>query len=198
MQQGGEDQHIISQVLQGRTDAYALLVSRYQDYVFSLALKYIPNREEAEEAAQDVFIKAYKALASFRAASKFSTWLYTIVHNTCISRLRTVRREVVYMDDEMLLRSVPPNSNHSMDMINRKSKATMLEMAIGKLNVEEATMITLFYTAEQTLEEIGVIMGISANNAKVKLHRARQKLRDTLVKYFPEELQDFNYLNSNL
>ena len=88
MSTGLGDNEIISRVLKGEQNAYAELVNRYQAYVFTLTLRMIKSREDAEEVAQDVFIKAYRSLADFRGESKFSTWLYTITNTTCITFLR--------------------------------------------------------------------------------------------------------------
>ncbi len=82
MSTGPSDIEIISAVLNGNQQAYAVIVQRHQTFVFTLVLRYIKNREDAEEVAQDVFVKAYKALADFKGASKFSTWLYTITNTT--------------------------------------------------------------------------------------------------------------------
>src|SRR5678809_257326 len=82
MSTGLGDNEIISRVLKGEQNAYAELVNRYKAYVFTLTLRMIKSREDAEEVAQDVFIKAYRSLADFRGESKFSTWLYTIANTT--------------------------------------------------------------------------------------------------------------------
>src|SRR5882672_3320260 len=100
MSTGLNDIEIIGKVLSGDQQAYALLVNRYQSYVFTLALRFTKNREDAEEVSQDIFIKAYRALADFRSASKFSTWLYTIVNNTCITFLRKRKLETHSLDKE--------------------------------------------------------------------------------------------------
>ena len=94
------DNEIIGNVLAGDQQAYALLVSRYQNYVFTLALRFTRNREDAEEVSQDIFIKAYKALADFKGASKFSTWLYTIVNTSCITFLRKKKLQTHSLDNE--------------------------------------------------------------------------------------------------
>lgn len=199
MHQGADDQQLISLVLEGRKEAYSILVSRYQNYVFTLTLRYIASREEAEEVAQDVFIKAYRNLAAFRGSSRFSTWLYTIVHTTCISRLRLRGNHLVTTDEETLAAISAQNSAHIIPAgLENKSKTLMLDIAIKSLKPEDARIITLFYQAEQNLEEIAQALLIPANTVKVKLHRARQKLRDILVKQFPEEVADFNYSKNNL
>ncbi|HTN46517.1 MAG TPA: sigma-70 family RNA polymerase sigma factor [Flavipsychrobacter sp.] len=196
MQDSLSDHQIIAFVLQGKKEAYRLLVSRYQSYVFSLALKYLPVREEAEEAAQDVFVKAYKGLATYRAEAKFTTWLYSIAYTTCISHARKKTGKSVSMNEEQLLQI--DNIPLLPDLVDRRSKAVMLDVAIRQLNTEDATIVTLYYTASQTLDEIGRIMEINPNAAKVKLFRARQKLRDILVRSFPQELQEYNYLKNDL
>jgi RNA polymerase sigma-70 factor (ECF subfamily) len=105
MSTGLNDNELISKVLSGDQQAYAALVNRYQNYVFTLASRFTKNREDAEEVSQDIFIKAYRALADFRGASKFSTWLYTIVNTTCITFLRKKRLEVHSLDNEKVFRA---------------------------------------------------------------------------------------------
>ena len=100
MQTGPTDTEIISRVLNGEQQAYALLVERYQNYVFTLCLRLIENREDAEEVAQDIFVKAYRSLADFRGDAKFSTWLYTIVRTSSITFLRKKKLVVVSLDNE--------------------------------------------------------------------------------------------------
>jgi len=82
------EEEIISRILKGDQSAFSQLVERYKNYVFTLVLRFTENREDAEEIAQDVFVKAYRSLADFRGDSKFSTWLFTITRTTCLSFLR--------------------------------------------------------------------------------------------------------------
>jgi len=85
-------------VLQGQQAAYATLVTRYEGYVFTIAMRFVNNREVAEELAQDAFVKAYRYLADFKGNSKFSTWLYTIVNTTCLSHLRKKKDEAILLE----------------------------------------------------------------------------------------------------
>ena len=87
------DQHYIDKILQGETNSFAVLVDRYKDMIFTLALKMVKNREEAEEVAQDTFIKIYNSLNKFKGDSKFSTWIYKIAYNTCLDRLKKNKKE---------------------------------------------------------------------------------------------------------
>lgn len=193
MSTGLNDNEIISQVLSGNHQAYAGLVHRYQNYVFTLTLRIVKNREDAEEVAQDVFVKAYKYLADFKGASKFTTWLYTIVNNTCISFLRKKKLEIHSLDNERVFEAADSqDSGMKANMIEQKSKLAMVNEAIGLLNPDDAQIITLFYKAEQSLEETAQILGIEVNAAKVRLHRARTRLKDKMEIHFAEEVKNLN------
>jgi RNA polymerase sigma factor (sigma-70 family) len=193
MSTGQHDNEIISQVLRGDQQAFALLVSRYQDYVFTLSLRIIKSREDAEEIAQDVFIKAYKYLADFRGESKFSTWLYTIVHNTCISFLRKKKLRVQSLDNEQVF-ALADNLDSGMraSQVETKSRQAMVNQAIAMLSPDDAQIISLFYKAEQSLEETAQVLGIETNAAKVRLHRARARLKEKMELHFAPELKDLN------
>ena len=193
MSTGLNDNEIISKVLSGDTQAYAVLVNRYQNYVFTLAMRMVKTREDAEEVAQDIFIKAYRALADFRGASKFSTWLYTIVNTTCITFLRKKRLEVHSLDNENVFEAADnQDSGFRANQIEQKSKLAMVNQAIGLLGPDDAQVITLFYKAEQSLEEIAQVLGVETNTAKVRLHRARTRLKEKMEKHFAEELKDLH------
>ncbi len=191
MSTGLNDNELISKVLSGDQQAYAGLVHRYQNYVFTLALRFTKNREDAEEVSQDIFIKAYKALADFRGASKFSTWLYTIVNTTCITFLRKKRLEVHSLDNEKVFELADSqDSGMRANQVEQKSKIAMVTHAIKMLSTDDAEVITLFYKGEQTLEEIAQILGIEPNTAKVRLHRARTRLKEKMETHFAQEVKD--------
>jgi len=193
MSTGQSDTEIINQVLGGNQQAYALLVNKYQEYVFTLVLRIVKNREDAEEVSQDVFIKAYKNLNSFRGDSKFSTWLYTIVNNTGISFIRKRKLEIYSLDNEAVFeRADNIDSGVSANVIEQKSRQAMVNEAIALLSPEDALAITLFYKAEQSLDEMAMAMGIETNAAKVRLHRARTRLKSKMENHFSQEIKDLN------
>ena len=193
MSTGLNDNEIISQVLNGDQQAYAGLVSRYQSYVFTLALRMVKNREDAEEVAQDAFIKAYKYLADFKGHSKFSTWLYTIVNNTGISFLRKKKLDIHSLDNEKVFEVADSqDSGMRANMIEQKSKLAMVNDAIALLSTDDAQIITLFYKAEQSLEETAQVLGIEVNAAKVRLYRARTRLKEKMETHFAEEVRNLN------
>ena len=189
MSTGLTDNEIISSVLQGDKNAFAELVTRYQNYVFTLTLRLIKNREDAEEVAQDIFIKAYRYLADFRGDSKFSTWLYTIVNTTSITFLRKKKLAIQSLDDEKTFEVADSrDSGMRADYVEKKSRIAMVNNAIALLSPDDAEVITLFYKAEQTLEEIAKILGLEPNTVKVRLHRARTRLKEKMETHYQEEV----------
>jgi RNA polymerase sigma-70 factor (ECF subfamily) len=193
MSTGPSDSEIISIVLKGDHNAYALLVERYKSYVFTLTFRFTKNREDAEEVSQDIFVKAYRSLADFKGTAKFSTWLYTIVNTTCITFLRKKRLDVRSLDDERTFEVADSqDSGFKANQVEQKSRLNMVNQAIAMLNPDDAEIITLFYKNEQSLEEISQILGVEVNAAKVRLHRARARLKDKMEKHFTEEIKDLH------
>jgi RNA polymerase sigma-70 factor (ECF subfamily) len=191
MNAGTTDSEIIARVLSGEHQLFAELVQRYQNFVFTLALKYTPVREDAEEIAQDAFVKAFRALKDFRGESKFSTWLYTIVNSTSITFLRKKKLNVHSLDNEHVFEMADSQQSHAdANVVEHKSKVAMVSKAIQLLSPDDAKLITLFYKAEQSLEEIGRILSMETNTVKVKLHRARQRLREKMETHFKHEVKD--------
>ena len=191
MSTGLGDNEIISRVLKGEQNAYAELVNRYQAYVFTLVLRMIKSREDAEEVAQDVFIKAYRSLADFRGESKFSTWLYTIANTTSITFLRKKKLDVHSLDNEKVFEMADSkDSGFRANLVEQKSRVNMVNEAIAMLSPDDAEIITLFYKAEQNLEEISRILRLETNTAKVRLHRARARLKEKMEKNFSEEVKN--------
>src|SRR5436190_13454972 len=144
MSTGLSDNEIISKVLKGEQNAYAELVNRYQAYVFTLTLRMIKSREDAEEVAQDVFVKAYRSLADFRGESKFSTWLYTISTTSSITFLRKNKLDVQSLDNEKVFAHADNlDSGLRANQIEQKSKMAMVNQAIQLLSPDDAQVITL-------------------------------------------------------
>lgn len=136
-------------------------------------------------------MKAYRSLADFRGDSKFSTWLYTIVNTTCITFLRKKKLDTHSLDNEKVFEVADSvDSGFRANQVEQKSRVQMVNKAIQLLSADDAKLITLFYKGEQSLEEIGRILGIDPNTVKVKLHRARTRLKEKMEKHFSEEVRD--------
>jgi len=185
------DTEIIKRILQGEQALFAQLVQRYQQYVFTLVLRFTDSREDAEEISQDVFVKAYRSLADFRGESKFSTWLYTVVRTSSITFLRKKKLDTTSLDNERtFLQLENRESGFNANTMEQKSRHAMVNAAIRLLSPDDGQIITLFYKGEQSLEEIGRIMGMEPNTVKVRLHRARNRLREKMEKHFSDEVKE--------
>lgn len=181
-----DDISAIEQTLKGNRNAYGYLVDNYKHMAYTLAYRMLGNHEEAEEAAQDSFIKAYKSLATFRKNSKFSTWLYTIVYNTSISRIRkkkTSPEKAEYIDEVKY-----QDSYGGIDKLHAEEQKIIIEHALEKLSSVEAAIISMFYLDDMTIEEIAKVTGLKRSNVKVKLHRSRNKLYSIIKSLLKNEI----------
>ena len=166
----------IERILRGEAAAFRELVERHKDYAFTVALRILNSREEAEEAAQDAFVRAYNALATFNREAKFSTWLYRIVVNCALTVQQKRKMKTEDLENAKILRG----SNDVADALKQKEQRHFIERALKLLSPDDVTMITLFYLKENSLEEIAESIGIETNTVKVKLHRARKRLAEAM------------------
>jgi len=191
MQSKLSDIALIEQTLAGNQQAYADLVKRHQRFVFTLAMRFVKTREDAEEVAQDSFIKAYRSLSAFQGNSKFSTWLYRIVYTTAMTFLRKRRLDTDSIDDEETYIQIESKaSGYDVNNVENKSRSFYLNQAIEQLLPDDAAIITMFYQGEQSLDEIGNALGMEANTVKVKLFRARQRLKEKLERNLKHEAKE--------
>src|SRR5580698_8519326 len=151
MQSKLSDIELIEQTLAGNQQAYADLVKRHQRFVFTLAMRFAKGREDAEEIAQDCFVKTYRSLASFQGQSKFSTWLYSIVYTTAMTFLRKKRVDTDSIDDESTYIQLENHSGFDVNSAENKSRSYYLNQAIAQLLPDDAAIISLFYMGEQSL-----------------------------------------------
>ena len=181
------DQDIVNKVLSGDTEQYNKLVVRHKDYAYSLALKIVHNPMDAEEIAHDAFIKAYRSLKSYQQKAKFTTWLYRIVFNTAVSH---TRKNTIQIDDISNLVKQPESSYSSNEGIFNQDRVRFVKEAMEKLSALDATLISLFYMKQLSLEEIGEVVKQKPNAVKVKLFRARKRLALEIKKLLREEVYE--------
>ena len=182
-----KDDYYVDRVLQGDHSSYAMLVERHKDMVFTLALRMLKNREEAEEVAQDAFLKAYSSLKNFRKDSKFSTWIYRIVYNLSISQLRKSKAQQYPLDDEQRHFELE-DTHQKMDRLEQSDRKKFIQQALDKLTYDEQTIITLYYHDDLPVNEIADITQMSTSNVKVKLYRARKRLHAKLGDILKQEI----------
>jgi RNA polymerase sigma factor (sigma-70 family) len=170
-----EEHKLIDRILSGEERCYADLVDQYKSYAYTIALRIVNDRAEAEEVAQDSFVKAYNYLKTFNKQARFSTWLYRIVFNTAISYKRKNRLITVGIENKQV-----ENPERADAGIERDDKTIFIGQALRKLNDADQLAIQLFYIKEFSLEEVADLMGQNVNTIKVRIHRARQRLADEL------------------
>jgi len=184
------DSQILESVRAGNSRAYAALVDRHKAKAMTLAVRILGKREEAEEVVQDAFLKAYRNLDDFRGDAKFSTWLYRILYNLCMTRV-TRRKEA--------MASIDAGDGNSLDVLEDEEEVSAIDkMAkeelkglvhshIGLLPEKLRTAILLFYIQEMSYEEMSFAMAMPLGSVKTYLHRGRNLLRKRLADHLKRE-----------
>ena len=183
-----QDKDYIKRVLRGEINAFSCLIDRHKGMVYTIALRVLKNSEDAEELAQDTFIKAFNSLKQFKFESKFSTWLYTITYNGAISKLRKKQIKVFDVEEVELSSNAVVSSYNAVCELTKSEQKKYINEAIEKLKDDDACIITLYYLQENSVEEICKITGLTSSNVKVKLHRSRKRFYDELKTILKDEV----------
>jgi RNA polymerase sigma-70 factor (ECF subfamily) len=188
--ESNSDLYYIERILGGNTPEYAIIIDRYKNMVFNIARKIAGNTEDAEEIAQDIFVKAFQGLAGFRSSSKFSTWLYRIAYNQSISFIRKKQLDTQSIDD---LDKFIYETHGEEDPLHEQMDDIPVEytvQALEKLEKTDQIILTLYYKEELAVKDIADVVGLSASNIKVRLFRGRKRLMQELKKNFKNEMAD--------
>ncbi len=176
------DIEIINSIQHGNKEDFRLLVDRYKDRAFSMLKRMLKNEMEAEEVLQDSFIKAFNSIPNFRGDAKFSTWFYKIVYNTCLTVLSNQKRkkdiEFISIDEEFEIGAYDNKIYAQAENGNE-----YLYKLIDKLPIRYSLIIILFYIDNLSINEISNILDVSIVNVKVILFRARNELKDLMIKH---------------
>jgi RNA polymerase sigma-70 factor (ECF subfamily) len=203
-----DEQNLIIRLKNGDLSALEALMELHQNYVFTVALRMVKKKEPAEEITQDVFIKVYKKINSYKERSKFTTWLFTIVYRTCLNYLD--KKQIVYSESSLESCLNESKVDRSLSSLQQKKgyyprdeyfgqieNISSLEFdlqeilwkAIDQLSYQQGVIITLYYIQQFTVSEISEIMQTPSNTIKTQLHRGRNNLKEVLLKkYTLEEL----------
>jgi RNA polymerase sigma factor (sigma-70 family) len=170
------DNEIIDSVKKGNTADFALLVDRYKNKAFPMLKRMLKNEQEAEEVLQDCFLKSFQSINGFRAESKFSTWFYKIVYNTALTKLsgqkRKTENEMASLEDEINLADILNNEVENEDL------SALITRILEALPAKYSSILDMFYLCGMSCEEISGVAGITVQNVKVILHRARNSFRE--------------------
>jgi RNA polymerase sigma-70 factor (ECF subfamily) len=170
----------VEKIKRGETAAFASLVEKHKDMVFTIIVKIVKRPEDAEEIAQDVFLKVFEKLDGFRGESKFSTWLYRIAYNAAISKTRQRRLEVQALDDFTINNYSLDEVKEELETLSPEEQQSILKSALEELSDDDYLIVKLFYLEELPVKDISQITELSQANVKVKLHRIRKKLYCTM------------------
>ena len=192
---GSQDENIlIEKTLKGDVNSFESIVKDYHMMVYTLAYRVLKNREEAEELAQDVFLKVYQSLAKFNRKSKLSTWIYRITYNASINKYKSQKRKIDAIELDNSIEFNISNSSDTLHDISFKEKRKVINNSILKLPEMEKIIVTLYYFEELPIKEVAEIVGITPQNVKIKLHRSRKKLYDELKdKVGQEKINYYEY-----
>ena len=182
-----EEQIIIRKVVAGDAQAFAGLVNTYKDMAVLLAYNILLNREDAEEVAQDAFVKAYKSLHSFKSDARFSTWLYRIIVNTALNK-KKLKKQYPLEITEIVAAEVPSDINNIFATQITREHRKHIQVALKSINTNERLCITLYYLNELSVEEIYELTGITTSNIKVLLYRGRKNLYAALHRHLKNEI----------
>lgn len=174
------EQELILRLRNGDARAFVELVEEYRDLIFTLGVRMLTNREDAEEVSQDVFLKVHASLHRFKGESKLSTWIYRIAYNACLDKIKRNKRETLYLESREPWEVEVGVLDNAFERMVQRERSAMIKACLAKLSAEDAGILTLFYYGEMTLLELEKIMGLSANTLKVRLFRARKRLAEVM------------------
>jgi len=173
-----EELILIEKIKSGDDALYKILVDRYSPKILSIVRGVVMSRGDAEEVAQDVFVKAFFSLKKFRGDSSFSTWLYRIAYNMSISKVRKKSRYVSMgdMGNFAAGQELFDGSDSEEENRNQENRFKMLDTIINELDPADRFLLLSFYIHEKSIREISEITGMGESNVKVKLHRIKKRL----------------------
>jgi RNA polymerase sigma-70 factor (ECF subfamily) len=179
------DQQLLARTRAGEREAFAQLIERYKSRIFHTTLRMLHNREEAEEAAQDVFVRAYRGLPKFREDSSFSTWIFRICYNVCLSYLE--RKKIPAADLAEAEFFAAPEEDTPERLFESREFQRLLEEAIATLPAKQSSALVLYHAQQLSYHEIAEIMEEPVANVKTHLFRGRAKLREKILQRMPLE-----------
>ncbi len=168
-----EELTLIKRIIDGEESLFNRFVIEYSPRVLSVVRGVLNNREDAEESAQDVFVKAYFSLKSFRGDCSFSTWLYRIAYNMAISKIRQKKSSFIQIDNL----PIPDDRISASEKVSEQEDLQkQLNILLEELLPSDRFMILSFYMHQKSIAEIAEITGMSESNVKVRLHRIKKRM----------------------
>jgi RNA polymerase sigma-70 factor (ECF subfamily) len=188
------DSELVKRAQRGNTAAFEELVKRYEHKVYNIAYRMLSNEEEAKDALQDTFIRAYRFIKKFKGDSSFYTWLYRITTNVCLTRLKrrqgkdnvTVSLDEPVQDEEDMIRELPDVKHTPEILFERKQTQQAIQTAISELPSDYRSVVVLRDLQGLSNKEVSKALQLSIAAVKSRLHRGRVFLRKKLSKYIEQ------------
>ena len=184
------DEQLIERIQQGEIRCFADLVDRHKDRALTVAVRLLRRREDAEEAVQDAFVRAFRGLAEFRGESRFSTWFYRILYNTCLTRLRRGQSgmtvSIDHPDAEEPSAAMIDEGDDPLDQLDMNETRAIIAEEMARLPERFRMPVTLFYVNDMSYEEIASVLDAPIGTVKTNLFRGRVALRDQVRARFAE------------
>lgn len=171
---------LISRARGGDRDAFGELVEQYRDNVYRLAYRMCGNAYDADEAAQEAFVAAWRALPNFRGDAKFSTWLYRLTTNAAIDVMRREKRHQTVGDGEMI--EVADDADSPQETVERTEQQEAVQKALATLSEEYREVLLLRYMEELDYAEIAEVLQLPSGTVKSRINRAKAALKKALLK----------------
>lgn len=181
---------LVAKVKSGHTDAFRLLVEKHQHLAFTIAYNIVKNRQDAEEVVQDSFVKVFNKISQFKEESKFSSWLFKIVYNTGLSRIRKKQLDTFTLEHDEYSVEFGLDSHSGWDQMVLEDQKKYIDAALNNLAEKDKAVLTLFYLADESLADIAKITEEKQGTVKARLHRARVKVYNELNSLLQSELKE--------
>lgn len=184
------DEQLIERIRRGESRYFADLVDRHKDRALTVAVRLLRRREDAEEAVQDAFVRAFRGLADFRGEARFSTWFYRIVYNICLTRLRRGQvGSTVPIDEvssEEMGAALVEEGDDSLAQLDMSETRAIIAEEMARLPERFRAPVTLFYVNDMSYDEIAAVLDAPIGTVKTNLFRGRVALRDQVRARFAE------------
>jgi len=192
-----QERRLVRRLRRGDQRAFATIVRTYQQRVFNMVFRFLGNREEAEDVAQDVFVTVYQSAANFRGDSKFSTWLYRVTVNHCKNRLKYLKRRGRHMGrplDEIAEHQMAQGSGETQpafhaaiprpdDLAQGRQLEALIQREMAKMDEDHRLLLVLRDIQGLSYQEMAEVTGLNVGTIKSRLHRARLALKEALARH---------------
>jgi RNA polymerase sigma-70 factor (ECF subfamily) len=184
-----QTRNLVERIRSGDAKAFQTLIEAHQRLVSHIVFRLVPRDSDHEDICQDIFLKVYQKIATFRYEAKLSTWIATIAHNTCINYLQ--KKKIPLFEDripgELTIESIPGEQEEPDKASESKDLAQRLHLEIEKMDVRYRTILTLYHLEEMSYVEIGKVMNLPEGTVKSYLFRARKTLKESLLMEYKRE-----------